>query len=328
MRIVEVLHNAEPCCAIVESHDHLRLLTINGCTYTVAQAALDAGKNLKEYIETHRSQTLIDYQQSINLGYIRVPCMHPDPAHCYVTGTGLTHTGSAETRNAMHTKLSINAEENLSDSMRMFKRGLENGKPKNGATGAEPEWFYKGDGDIVVAPWQALPVPSFAEDAGEEPEIAAFYLIDRDGNPQRIGYALGNDFSDHVKERQNYLLLAHSKLRPCSVGPEIYLGELPTHLAGQSRIRRDGQVLWEKPFLTGEDNMVHSIANLEHHHFKYSQFRRPGDLHIHFFGTATLSYADGVVVRNGDVLEMEIPLFGRSLSNTVSFQSSGEISGV
>ena len=40
--------------------------------------------------------------------------------------------------------------------------------------------------------------------------------------------------------------------------------------------------------------MSHTLANLEYHHFKYDGFRRPGDLHIHYFGTATLSIADNV----------------------------------
>ena len=52
---------------------------------------------------------------------------------------------------------------------------------------------------------------------------------------------------------------------------------------------RDGKVIWQKPFLTGQANMSHTIANLEHHQFKNAVFRRPGDVHVHFFGTATLS---------------------------------------
>ncbi|MFP3681422.1 FAH family protein, partial [Pseudomonas sp. SIMBA_041] len=97
-----------------------------------------------------------------------------------------------------------------------------------------------------------------------------------------------------------YLYLAHSKLRSCSFGPELRVGELPRHLDGISRIRRDGQVIWEKAFLSGEDNMCHSLANLEYHHFKYAQFLRPGDVHVHDFGTAALSFADGVRTRPGD----------------------------
>ena len=221
----------------------------------------------------------------------------------------------------MHSKAQAD-ESQLTDSMRMFKMGVEGGKPEADRVGAQPEWFYKGDGDCVIAPEADIPVPAFAQDAGEEPELAGLYVIDEAGQPWRIGYAVGNEFSDHVIERHNYLWLAHSKLRACSFGPELLVGELPDHLEGTSRIVRDGQTLWEKPFLTGEANMAHSLANLEHHHFKYAGFRRPGDVHVHFFGTATLSFADDVRTREGDRFEIEIPAFGRPLRNPLCFETT------
>ena len=61
--------------------------------------------------------------------------------------------------------------------------------------------------------------------------------------------------------------------------------------------------------------MSHTIANLEHHHFKYEAFRQPGDVHVHMFGTATLSFADGVKTEEGDVFEIEAPEFGLPLRN-------------
>lgn len=61
--------------------------------------------------------------------------------------------------------------------------------------------------------------------------------------------------------------------------------------------------------------MSHSIANLEHHHFKYALFRRPGDIHVHFFGTATLSFSEGIATRPGDVFEIEAAPFGLPLRN-------------
>ena len=61
--------------------------------------------------------------------------------------------------------------------------------------------------------------------------------------------------------------------------------------------------------------MSHSIANLEHHHFKYDIFRQPGDLHIHMFGTATLSFADGIACHPGDQFEISAPDFGLPLIN-------------
>jgi PAS domain-containing protein len=86
---------------------------------------------------------------------------------------------------------------------------------------------------------------------------------------------------------------------------ELLLGELPSSIEGTARIRRHGSIVWEKRFLTGEDNMSHHVRNLEYHHFKYPMFRRPGDVHIHFFGTATLSFTDGVRTQDGDVFEID-----------------------
>mgnify|MGYP003574978509 CR=1 FL=1 len=261
-------------------------------------------------------------------GRVRTPLSHPDPAHCLVTGTGLTHTGSAAARDAMHHQLA-GAEDSLSDSMRMFKWGMDGGRPADGVPGAQPEWFYKGDGGIVAAPGAPLASPAFALDGGEEPELVGLYVIDADGVPCRLGFAIGNEFSDHVTERQNYLYLAHSKLRACAVGPELRTGPLPAHLAGTSRVCRGGEVVWEKPFLTGEANMCHSIANLEYHHFKYAAHRRPGDVHLHFFGTATLSFADGVRVEPGDRFEIDLPDLGAPLVNPLATAPTGfEFDGV
>ncbi|WP_111498455.1 AraD1 family protein [Marinobacter bohaiensis] len=318
MRIIQCLHQNQPRTAVVEDARQVRLTDSD--TYRLADEALTSGRTLVEVVTAHLTDTRLDYDALIADRQLLPPLTHADDAHCLVTGTGLTHLGSADTRDAMHAKLD-DSEQSLTDSMRMFKLGVEGGKPAAGQTGAQPEWFYKGDGSIVVPPEAPLPVPKFAEDAGEEPELVGLYLIDADGQPRRLGFALGNEFSDHVTERHNYLWLAHSKLRACSYGPELLIGELPEHLEGRSRIVRDGATLWEKPFLTGEANMAHSLANLEHHHFKYSGFRRPGDVHVHYFGTATLSFADGIETRDGDRFEIEVASFGRPLRNPLTFES-------
>jgi hypothetical protein len=170
--------------------------------------------------------------------------------------------------------------------------------------------------------------PGFALDSGEEPEIAGIYIIGADGTPARVGWTLANEFSDHVTERINYLYLAHSKLRPASFGPEILVGELPQDIRGESRIRRAGEVVWQKPFLSGEANMSHSFANLEHHHFKYAIFRQPGDVHVHMFGTATLSFADGIRTEPGDVFEIEAAPFGLPLRNPLAIDADEGLAAV
>ena len=292
--------------------------------YALAQRAIAQQMSLAAVLDALPIVRQVDYGALIDAGRLLPPLDHPDPAHMLVTGTGLTHLGSAAARDAMH-KAAATA---LTDSMRMFQMGLEGGRPAPGAVGVQPEWFYKGDGRWVVPPYQPLVSPFFALDGGEEPEIAGLYVIGPDGTPYRIGFALGNEFSDHVMERQNYLYLAHSKLRPCSFGPELLLGELPRDVRGTSRILRDGHIIWEKPFLSGEDNMSHTVANLEYHHFKYAQFCRPGDAHVHFFGTATLSFADGVRLEPGDEIEIAAPDFGRPLRNRVAVEDARPVNVV
>ncbi|POA21446.1 MULTISPECIES: AraD1 family protein [unclassified Pseudomonas] len=282
----------------------------------LALAAIEAGGTLEQRVQTHGLGISHDYAQLLKDRRILPPLDHPDPAHLLVSGTGLTHLGSASARDKMHQQAGDEAQ--MTDTMRIFKWGVEGGKPAAGHAGVQPEWFYKGDGSIVVRPGEAFPLPPFAEDAGEEPEMAGLYVIGHDGKPYRLGFAVGNEFSDHVMERKNYLYLAHSKLRSCSYGPELRTGELPQHLAGSSRILRDGEVLWQNEFLSGEANMCHSLANLEYHHFKYRQFLRPGDVHIHFFGTATLSFADGIRTQPGDQFEISQAEFGAPLVNGIA----------
>ena len=71
--------------------------------------------------------------------------------------------------------------------------------------------------------------------------------------------------------------------------------------------------------------MSHSLRNLEHHHFKYPMFRQPGDVHVHMFGTATLSVADGIVTEPGDVFEIEAGGFGLPLRNRLAVAPADEV---
>ena len=291
-----------------------------GTIVELAAFALDAGTGLAQ------AATALGLGDPLDLAAVELltPIDHPDPAHLLVSGTGLTHLGSAEGRDKMHR--AAKADPAPTDSMKMFLLGVEGGKPSAGATGAQPEWFYKGDGDALVASNKPIVSPAFALDGGEEPEIAGLYLIDASGHPVRLGFALGNEFSDHVTERGNYLWLAHSKLRQAALGPELWLGDLPPHVAGTSRILRSGTVVWEKPFVSGEANMSNSIDNLERHHFKYEQFRRPGDVHVHFFGTATLSFSDGIKVEAGDVFEIAAAPFRFPLRNALAIGAVSDVS--
>jgi hypothetical protein len=210
----------------------------------------------------------------------------------------------------------------LTDSMKMYRIGLEGGRPESGTIGAAPEWFYKGPGTILRAPGEPLDVPNHADDGGEEAEIAGAYLIAPDGTPCRVGLVQGNEFSDHIMESRNYLYLAPSKLRPCSLGPELVVGADFADVPGVVRIERGTEVIWEAALASGEGAMSHSLANLEHHHFKHQANRRPGDVHIHFFGADHFSFRDRVRLEEGDVMVVAFEGFGRPLRNPVRVDRS------
>jgi hypothetical protein len=285
--------------------------------------ALEAGRRkiaLSSLAQDRLGMETVGYDEVVSERRLLPPLDHPDQARSLITGTGLSHLGSAAARDSMHVKLKQD-ESQLTDSMKMFKWGMEGGKPQPGGIGVQPEWFYKGDGGCVIAPEQPLELPAYALDGGEEVEVVGCYVISDSGEPLRVGFALGNEYADHVMERQNYLYLAHSKLRQCSYGPELLLGELPASVTGEARLLRKGQAIWSESWLSGEENMAHSVANLEHHHFKYQEFRRPGDVHVHFFGAATGSFTKNVKTEIGDVFEIASPAFGRPLRNALGAPS-------
>lgn len=304
--------------AVANAGRSLKVIRNAASLYRLAIDAIHQNTSLTHLIESRGYTESEDYDLVAESGRLLLPLDHPDPAHLLISGTGLTHLGSASGRDAMHRKIQAEAAQ-LTDSMRMFQWGLENGKPRPGEAGVQPEWFYKGDGRAAAACGQTLTMPGFALDGGEEAELVGLYVVGPNHRPFRVGFALGNEFSDHVMEKQNYLYLAHSKLRMCSFGPEVLVGEdLPQDIHGWVKVFRDDQVFWTGSFLTGESNMSHSIANLEHHHFKYGQFRVSGDVHVHFFGTSTLSYSAGVKTRPGDIFEIWAPPFVRPLRNPLN----------
>jgi hypothetical protein len=317
MNLVQVARGTDRRVAAVES-TCLRLLDHHTSSYALAVAALQQAAPLVALAERSLSHETLDYD-AIYEGrsdWRLLPAFdHPDdPAHCLVSGTGLTHRISAENRAAMHAY----TPEQMTDSLRMYELGVEGGNPPAGEVGCQPEWFYKGNGEFLKAHGEELMVPSFAEDGGEEPEIAGVYVISPNGEPWRVGFAVGNEFSDHQMERKNYLYLAPSKLRSCSLGPELVVGEVVFQdVSGTVTILRGRGPLWSRKIRTGERNMSHSVANLEHHLFKYQEHRRPGDVHIHFFGADAFSFGEGVQLESGDIMEISFPDFGRPLRNTV-----------
>ena len=293
--------------------------------YSLFLEARRSGKTIGVYLAATSTENadrvlynqLLTGRQGDASGWILPPLDHPDPAHCTVSGTGLTHLGSMEARDQMHTIADTN-EATKTDSQKMFEMGLRGGKPAPGERGIQPEWFYKGNGTVLRGHNDFLDIPDFSEDGGEEPEIVGCYVIDNDGIPCRLGFTIGNEWADHPMERVNYLWLALSKMRVCAVGPELVTEELFTDIRGSCRIVRESTEIYHSgDLLTGEANMSHTLANLEDHHFKYPHFRIPGDVHLHYFGTMKLSFPDRPTYQTGDEIEIRFNGMGAPLVNYV-----------
>ncbi len=305
---------------------HLQLLDGVDSVYALAQAAIAQRTPLSALAQALATDTRLPYDpiyEGADAEWRLLPPIdHPgEPARCLVSGTGLTHIGSARDREAMHQPQTV---ESMTDSMRMFQAGLEGGRPAAGQIGAPPEWFYKGTGLTLRAHGEPLTSPPFAEDAGEEAEIAGLYVIDAAGVPHRVGMAVGNELSDHRFERRNYLHLAGSKLRECAIGPELVIAPDFHHVPGDAWIERGPDIIWRKQIASGDNNMSHSLLNLEHHHFKYPLHRRPGDVHVHFFGAHSLSFGEGIALAAGDVMAIRFDGFGRALRNVLRIDDGGD----
>jgi hypothetical protein len=324
LRLVQLRSAASRSVAVVEE-PKLRCLAGVRSIYDLAQLSIASGETLQAAVAKAGSGDRLDYDavySGASAWHLLAPIDVPEkPARVLVSGTGLTHLGSARERQAMHKDADsakpATTDEPVTDSMRMFSWGVEHGRPEPGKIGVAPEWFYKGNGRILRAHGEPLPVPEHADDGGEEAEIAAVYVIGRGGKPYRVGLAMGNEFSDHEYEKKNYLYLAGSKLRPCSLGPELVVGGEFRNVPGRVRIERAGRELWSKNITTGEENMCHSLRNIEHHHFKFESHRHTGDVHVHYLGADALSFGAGVRLQNGDWMEVSFEGFGRPLRNPV-----------
>ena len=318
-RLIQIQNGSIQRVALVEE-PHLQLLTGVSSIYELSKQAAESGTPLTQLVKQRASGERLDYNpiyEGKSPWRLLPPIHHPtEPSRCLVSGTGLTHLGSAKNRQQMHSA----SEAELNDSMKMFKWGVEGGKPAPGKIGIAPEWFYKGNGTILRAPGEPLDVPPYAEDGGEEAEIAGVYFIGADGTPLRIGMAASNEFSDHKFEKKNYLNLAGSKLRTCSLGPELVIDPKFQSVPGMVKIERAGKALWSQAIMTGECEMCHSLANIEHHHFKFESHRRPGDLHVHYFGACSLSFGAGIQLADGDEMIVEFSGFGRALRNPLRIE--------
>lgn len=118
-------------------------------------------------------------------------------------------------------------------------------------------------------------------------------------------------FSDHVFERRSDLNFVASKLRRCSLGPELEIDATFNERPCQAGNLRNEKALWEEQKRAGELKMGHSIANPEHHRFEFSARHQAGFGHVRFMGADCQSLSEGIGLGPGDAAEVRFQNFGR-----------------
>jgi hypothetical protein len=323
-RLVQLNHTHHKRRVALVRGNTLILLHKAYSIYDLALEAVRTKKKITHLVASFLSPDTLEYDAVYhgNHEWKLLPSFdHPHiPMACIVSGTGLTHKNSALNRQMMHQS----ADDKPTDSMVMYKWGVEGGTPEKGKIGIQPEWFYKGTGTTLRAHGETLEVPSFGNDGGEEPEVAGAYIVDEEGNPWRIGFTTGNEFSDHIMEKKNYLYLAPSKLRQCAIGPELTIDADFKEFKGTVKVTRQGQLLWSSEIKSGENNMAHSLQNLEYHHFKYPDHRVPLQAHVHYYGADAFSFGNGIKLQDNDLMSVQWDNLGRALENRLCISREEE----
>jgi hypothetical protein len=277
--------------ALVDGGD-LHLLGTYRSVYQFAQVTLETGHKLRDLLSTDLTGIALDYGPvwALETEWRFLPSFdHPvEPGRCIVSGAGLTHGPDGARGNG------------------------------TGPSSPGPSWFFKGSGGTLCGHGALLTMPAFASGASEEAGIAAVYIVDREGVPRRVGLTPGNEFCDPTQAEESLTADAHSKLRPCSIGPELWLDATFDEIRGSVCIRRDGQQLWSAELVTGDRHTRFRLEEIETSLFRHPGHRRPGDVHVHFLGSPASSYTHGIRLQADDEMVVDWEGFGRPLANRVS----------
>ncbi|TAK71991.1 MAG: hypothetical protein EPO11_10685 [Gammaproteobacteria bacterium] len=289
MKLLEFIYDNQKYAGFIQEDypDIINIISDKDDLYTIITSLINNNIPLTNLASRVTNTLLI---ADINNKLIFLPPMKPEEKlFSFVNGMGLTHKRIASIRYS-------------SDNI-----------PIQG------EWFYKGNGTILKTTADSLYVPPNAYSCTEEAEIVLIYVIDALSIPYRIGYTLGNDFSDPKMGKTNHAYFGQSKLRTCSIAPEIKVGEPPLELIGNVIIKRNNEYVWRSQFVTGINNMLYSLEKIESLVFQHDQFLIPGMVHYLFLGADTTSYSHGIRLMDGDIIDISSSEFTFNLINHVNF---------
>ncbi|MBC6447409.1 FAH family protein [Actinokineospora xionganensis] len=181
----------------------------------------------------------------------------------------------------------------------------------------QPTWFFRGLGDVVKLPGDALTVPTSVLGLGEEAEVVLVYLTGTDGKTRYVGFTFGNDLTDIGKFVADRGHLGYAKLTDCSVSPWLFSGPPPATVNGEVAIERGGQPAWKGSFTTGTAALRFDLDTMIDHLLSYPALRHPGRVHYVFLGADRGSFQDGFRIADGDQVTIDVTSHDVQLSNTI-----------
>src|SRR3954463_4428577 len=105
MRLLQFSDAGHTRVARVEADGAVLPLARVESTYQLALRAVGERRTLEQVAAAETVEAPIAYAELLSEGRILPPLTHVDPSHCLVSGTGLTHLGSAAARDSMHSKI-------------------------------------------------------------------------------------------------------------------------------------------------------------------------------------------------------------------------------
>ena len=163
-------------------------------------------------------------------------------------------------------------------------------------------WQYLGSGNSLRAHGDPIPEAGCGD-------LAAVYVIDRQGAPRRVGMALGQTSLRNGSR--------HSVL-----GPELTLDADLARIDSTVTVLRAGNQVWSQSFSGGEVPLGWALAAVEPDYFEAAGSRRFGDAHVHFFGERIFGARAGIPALEQDELVIDFPGLGRPLHNPLRSEES------
>jgi hypothetical protein len=191
-----------------------------------------------------------------------------------------------------------------------------NVKADSGAP-AQPNWFFKGLGDVLKVSGEPLRVPGQALAVTEEAEVVLVYIGDADGVPRYAGYTFGNDLTDIGRFRAHNGHLSYAKLCDAGIAPWLFLGTPPAHVTGHVTIERAGTTAWQGTFITGAKALHYGLRDITAELFSYASLRHPGRVHYVYLGADRSSFHSGFSTADRDRITIEFATHGVRLTHPV-----------